>query len=152
MLFVNCRHWGLRQRRPPPGSNRSRAKAGRARKQRQPDEVYPRSPGRLLCKGTKGVPSISLLVISRAIASYRVIAKICAQALTFLNPELRQKNPGLQDGTDRWSSINEYPRNSSVLFFHQFTPLRRVQGLQCFAYDLYFIYKSDAFFWGGFLS
>ena len=29
--------------------------------------------------------------------------------------------------------------------FHPFTPLRRVQGLQCSAYDLYFIYKSDAF-------
>ena len=36
-------------------------------------------------------------------------------------------------------------------FFHQFTPLRRVQGLQCSAYDQYFIYKSDAFL-GGFLS
>ena len=34
---------------------------------------------------------------------------------------------------------------SVIFFFHQFTPLRQVEGLQCFAYDLYFIYKSDAF-------
>ena len=29
--------------------------------------------------------------------------------LSFLNTELRQKNPGPKDGTDRWSSNNEYP-------------------------------------------
>ena len=38
-----------------------------------------------------------------------------------LTPELRQKNPGPNDGTDRWSSNDKISyRNSLVLFFWVF--------------------------------
>ena len=52
---------------------------------------------------------------------------------------------GPKDGTDRSSKHEQSYRNSLVFFFIQFLPLRRVQGLQCSAYGLYFICMSDAF-------
>ena len=112
----------------------------------QPDEVHPRSPGRRYIPGTKGIPSISILVISRGYHQLPRYRENSAQTLFRVNPGLRQKNPGPKDGTDRWSANNEYPIGTvQCYFFHQFTPLRWVQGLQCSAYDMYFIYKSDAF-------
>ena len=156
LWFILWRHWGLRQRRPPP-PHRFQLKPSKGgleyKRLGQPDVVYPRSPGRRYIPGTKGVPSISILVVSRDITTYCVIAKIVHRlCINRVHPELRQKNPGPKDGTDRWSANNEYLIGTvQCYFFHRFTPLRRVQGLQCSAYDLYFIYKSDAF-WGGFLS
>ena len=65
------------------------------------------------------------------ITSYRVIAKLVCTNSAWA--EISKKNPGPEDGTDPWSAINDYPIGtiSVICFcFHQFTPLRRIQGLQ----------------------
>ena len=116
MLFVNCRHLGLRQSCfPPTGSNRSLAKAGQ------------NTNGRAAKRS-----------ISQMFRTYHT---------RYLGGTIDSNTADIK-GTDRRSANNEYPIGtiSVICFcFHQFTPLRRVHGLQCSAYDQDFVYKSDAF-------
>ena len=73
----------MRQRCPPPPPVPIEAQQRRARTQTvgQPDEVYPRIPGHRDIPGTKGVPSIPILVISRGYHQFPCYRQNCAQTL-----------------------------------------------------------------------
>ena len=65
VLFVNCRHWGLRQRRfPPPVPIEAQQRWARTQMMRAAWRNISQK-SRAFNPGTKGVPSISILVISR---------------------------------------------------------------------------------------
>ena len=65
MFFVNCRHWGLRQRRfPPPVPTEAQQRRARTQTVRAAWRSISQK-SRTFNPGTKGVPSISILVISR---------------------------------------------------------------------------------------
>ena len=66
---------------PSPVPIEAQQRRGRTQTVRQPDEVYPRSPGHRDIPGTKGVPSISILVISRGYDQLPRYRENCAQTL-----------------------------------------------------------------------
>ena len=82
---------------PPPVPLETQQRRARTQTVRQPDEVYPRSPGHRDIPGTKGVPSIPILVISRGYHQLPRYRENCAHTLfgQSLDRRIRAQKLGL---------------------------------------------------------